>query len=107
MRKRILFFLAIFISVGLLGLFVFQKRSGSAHAEDSSPVLAAASVIPVTKGSISSVLRVAGQFIPYQEVDLHAKVSGYIRTIKVDIGDRVRIGQVIAKLEVPELNAQL
>src|SRR6185437_11929843 len=35
------------------------------------------------------------------------KVSGYIRRINVDIGDRVRAGQVIATLEVPELNAQL
>jgi RND family efflux transporter MFP subunit len=107
MRKRILLFLAIFISIGSLGLFVFRKRSGSAHAEDSSAVLPAASVAPITKGSLASVLRVAGQFIPYQEVDLHAKVSGYIRTINVDIGDRVHIGQVIARLEVPELNAQL
>ena len=38
---------------------------------------------------------------------LHAKVSGYIRRINVDIGDHVRAGQVIATLEVPELNAQV
>jgi RND family efflux transporter MFP subunit len=56
---------------------------------------------------LSSTLTVAGQFQPFQEVDLHAKVSGYIRRINVDIGDRVRVGQVIATLEVPELNAQL
>jgi RND family efflux transporter MFP subunit len=50
---------------------------------------------------------VAGEFQPYQEVELHAKVSGYIRKINVDIGDRVKIGQVIATLEVPELSAQV
>jgi len=50
---------------------------------------------------------VAGEFQPYQEVELHAKVSGYIRRINVDIGDRVKNGQVIATLEVPELNAQV
>jgi RND family efflux transporter MFP subunit len=50
---------------------------------------------------------VAGEFQPYQEVELHAKVSGYIRRINVDIGDRVKAGQVIATLEVPELNAQV
>jgi RND family efflux transporter MFP subunit len=50
---------------------------------------------------------VAGEFQPYQEVELHAKVSGYIRRINVDIGDRVKRGQVIATLEVPELNAQV
>ncbi|MEO6909816.1 MAG: efflux RND transporter periplasmic adaptor subunit [Edaphobacter sp.] len=69
--------------------------------------LSGASVAHVTRENLSSTLTVAGQFQPYQEVDLHAKVSGYIRHINVDIGDRVRAGQVIATLEVPELSAQL
>src|ERR1700734_1979870 len=66
-----------------------------------------ASVAPVTRGDLASTLTVAGEFQPFQEVELHAKVSGYIRRINVDIGDRVRNGQVIATLEVPELNAQV
>jgi RND family efflux transporter MFP subunit len=64
-------------------------------------------VARVTRQNLSSTLTVAGQFQPYQEVDLHAKVSGYIRRINVDIGDQVHAGEVIATLEVPELNAQL
>jgi len=68
---------------------------------------ATASVAPVTREDLSSTLTVAGEFQPYQEVELHAKVSGYIRRINVDIGDRVKTGQVIATLEVPELNAQV
>jgi RND family efflux transporter MFP subunit len=50
---------------------------------------------------------VAGEFIPFQEVELHAKVAGFIRRINVDIGDRVRAGEVLATLEVPELTAQV
>ncbi len=61
----------------------------------------------MVRSSIATRLRVAGQFIPYQEVDLHAKVSGYIRRIDVDIGDRVHTGQRLAILEVPELEAQV
>lgn len=72
---------------------------------ESAP--ATASVAPVTRGDLASTLTVAGEFQPYQEVELHAKVSGYIRRINVDIGDRVKNGQVIATLEVPELNAQV
>lgn len=67
----------------------------------------AASVVPVTRGSLTSTLTVAGQFEAYQQVDLHAKVSGYVRWIKVDIGDRVHQGEVLAALEVPELQDQL
>jgi RND family efflux transporter MFP subunit len=73
---------------------------------DSVPVPTAA-IATVTRGDLSSTLTVAGEFQPYQEVELHAKVSGYIRKINVDIGDRVKSGQVIATLEVPELTAQV
>jgi RND family efflux transporter MFP subunit len=72
---------------------------------ESAP--ATALVALVTRGNLASTLTVAGEFQPYQEVELHAKVSGYIRRINVDIGDRVKNGQVIATLEVPELNAQV
>ena len=70
----------------------------------TQPISAAVSV--VQRGNISHVLSLAGQFQPYQVIDVHAKVSGYVRHIYVDIGDRVRAGQTLAVLEVPELNAQ-
>jgi RND family efflux transporter MFP subunit len=50
---------------------------------------------------------VAGEFLPYQEVELHAKVAGYIKRINVDIGDHVKTGQVLATLDIPELQAQV
>ena len=74
--------------------------------QSSSDAPPAAAVSTVQRGSISHVLSVAGQFQPYQVVDVHAKVSGYLRRIYVDIGDRVRAGQTLAVLEVPELSAQ-
>src|SRR5207237_7525997 len=43
------------------------------------------------------------EFKPYQEVDLMAKVAGYVKEIRVDVGDRVQQGQVLAVLEVPEM----
>src|ERR1700722_6278304 len=47
------------------------------------------------------------EFFPYQDIDLHAKVSGFVKSITVDIGDRVKQGQTIAELEVPELRDEL
>ncbi|WP_213807290.1 efflux RND transporter periplasmic adaptor subunit [Granulicella sp. dw_53] len=87
-----------------LPCFVF---SGCKDKQPDSAPIATASVAPVTRGDLASTLTVAGEFQPYQEVELHAKVSGYIRRINVDIGDRVKNGQVIATLEVPELSAQV
>jgi RND family efflux transporter MFP subunit len=89
--------LVCFVSIGC--------KNSDSQVKTAEP--AGASVARVTRQNLSSTLTVAGQFQPYQQVDLHAKVSGYIRHINVDIGDRVRAGQVIATLEVPELNAQL
>lgn len=80
------------------------------HEERSTAAASSLRAAPVersVRGPIASYLRVAGQFIPYQDVDLHAKVSGYIRRIDVDIGDKVRAGQTLAVLEVPELEAQV
>jgi RND family efflux transporter MFP subunit len=63
--------------------------------------------VVVQRGQLANTLQVAGEFIPYQEVELHAKVAGYIKRINVDIGDRVRAGQVLATLDVPEIQAQV
>ncbi len=66
-----------------------------------------AAVAMAKRETIATSLSIAGQFIPYQNVELHAKVAGYIRHIDVDIGDHVRQGQVLAVLEIPELVAQV
>lgn len=77
--------------------------SGNARAAS----IPAARVAAAQRGDISRVLTLAGQFQPYQVVDVHPKVSGYMRKINVDIGDIVKQGQTLAMLEVPELKAQL
>jgi RND family efflux transporter MFP subunit len=80
------------------------------HDGDSATVSAnappTAAVVQVRRTPLSNTLTIAGEFLPYQEVELHAKVTGYIRHINVDIGDHVHAGQVLAVLEVPELVAQ-
>ncbi len=90
----------------VLSALAFGYIRGKGKRPSSTPIPTAL-VTPVIRGNLASTLTVAGQFQPYQEVELHAKVSGYIRRIKVDIGDHVHTGEVIATLEVPELNAQV
>src|ERR1700732_3088935 len=104
MRRERILWIAVVLLLIIVGvvLFLFVGKTKTPSAAPRS-----AAVVPVSRGNLASSLTVAGQFQPYQEVDLHAKVSGYIRRINVDIGDRVGKGQVIATLEVPELNAQV
>jgi len=82
-------------------------HSGSSSTEANAATVPAAQVATAQRGDISHVLTLAGQFQPYQVVDVHPKVSGYMRQINVDIGDVVHQGETIATLEVPELRAQL
>ena len=89
----------------LVAIAISGCRSGH-NAADAATQPQSAAVSVVQRGNISHVLSLAGQFQPYQVIDVHAKVSGYVRHIYVDIGDRVRAGQTLAMLEVPELNAQ-
>ena len=53
--------------------------------------------------NLSQGLVLTAEFRPYQEVDVMAKVAGYIRNIRVDVGDRVKQGELLATLEVPEM----
>jgi RND family efflux transporter MFP subunit len=102
MRSSFAVVLLLAMVVGAAGCSSKTKNSEADAAEIPS-----AAVARVTRGTIVHTLNLAGQFQPYQVIDVHAKVSGYIRHIYVDIGDRVREGQVLAVLEVPELDAQL
>jgi membrane fusion protein (multidrug efflux system) len=64
-------------------------------------------LIPVHKGKLTSTIAVPGELIPYQEVDLFAKVTSYVQKLWVDIGSEVHQGQLLVTLEAPELNSQL
>ena len=106
MRKQI----SLILSVGLA--FSAATSLVACHTADrKSEVRAAAvpsaKVAAAQRGDISHVLTLAGQFQPYQVVDVHPKVSGYMSRINVDIGDVVHQGQTLAVLEVPELKAEL
>jgi RND family efflux transporter MFP subunit len=106
MRKRTSYILAAGLALpAVAGLVACKSRPSS--SETGTAEIPAAAVVAVSRGNISHVLSLAGQFQPYQVVDVHAKVSGYIRDIYVDIGDKVHAGETLAILEVPELNAQL
>ena len=82
-------------------------RSGGSGPEASAATMPSARVAVAQRGDISHMLTLAGQFQPYQMVDVHPKVSGYMKRINVDIGDIVHEGETLAVLDVPELKAQL
>lgn len=81
------------------------------HSETpAAAVVEKAVTVPTAKAErrdLSRELEVAAEFRPYQEVEVHAKVSGYLKSISVDVGDHLAAGQVIGVLEVPEYEEEL
>src|ERR1700751_6221511 len=77
-----------------LGLYGW--RGGDKSSDAAAATVRLARVAVAQRGDISRVLTLAGQFQPYQVVDVHPKVSGYMRKINVDIGDIVKQGQTVA-----------
>ena len=109
MKRKAIYIVA---SVAVLGVTIaviapmFTRRARASQTEATATVQPVA-VVLVQRKPISNSLVLSGEFVPFQEVDVHAKVAGYIRKIYVDVGDHVKAGQTVAVLEVPELNAQL
>jgi RND family efflux transporter MFP subunit len=64
-------------------------------------------VVKAVTGNLAQTLAVAAEFRPFQEIDIHAKVAGYLKSISVDVGDRVRTGERLAVLEIPELQDEM
>lgn len=64
-------------------------------------------VAKVIKAPISNQLVISAELRPFQEVEVHAKVAGYVKVIYVDVGDHVMANQTLAVLEVPEIDAEL
>ena len=63
-------------------------------------------VVRVVEQPLNVILSLPGELLPYQTVAIHPRVTGFVRTIRVDRGSRVRAGEILATLEAPELLAQ-
>jgi RND family efflux transporter MFP subunit len=96
------FFVFLICSIALIGCG--EGHEAAANDAANAPV---AAVVKVSRGNIADNLEIASEFQPFQEVDVYAKVSGYIQKLYVDYGTHAKQGQILAVLEIPELQQQL
>src|SRR5277367_2788077 len=83
-----------------------SQHSEAAKTGASTGVLTVG-VVPAEIHPLSQYLTLSSELVPFQEIDVYAKEAGYVKTLLVDYGSRVRKGQLMAQLEIPELEAQL
>ncbi|MEP6534053.1 MAG: efflux RND transporter periplasmic adaptor subunit [Bryobacteraceae bacterium] len=75
-------------------------KETKAEAPAEVPTVA---VAKVSVEDLAHSLVLTAEFKPFQEIDVMAKVAGYVKKINVDVGDRVAAGQLLATLEIPEM----
>src|SRR5580692_1484203 len=93
--------LAFLLAVGL------SSCSGGGNGKASADELVTVGVTKVVKKTLSRQITLSSELVPFQEIDVYAKESGYVQKLNVDYGTHVKTGQVMALLEIPELQAQL
>lgn len=89
--------------LGLLFLGACGKKEKEKKVEEA-PVI---ETFALAKENLSSSLHLPGELVAYQQVDVYAKVPGFIKTMNVDLGTEVSAGQLLATLEAPELHSQV
>lgn len=98
---------ALLVAAGVFGVLVSGCGGDrKAEAEDAAHA-PSAPVVKVVRRDLNNELEIASEFQPLQEIEVYAKVSGYIKKLYVDWGTHVKQGQILAELEIPELQQQL
>ena len=63
-------------------------------------------VVEITTQKLDITLNLPGELTPFESVAMYARTTGFVKTMEVDRGSRVKQGQLLAQLEAPELIAQ-
>jgi RND family efflux transporter MFP subunit len=95
-------------------LIVLTIGCNSGTSDKNAPVTAApapnapttVSTIAVASSKLQTTISLPAQLTPYEQVDIYPKVTGFVETVTVDRGSRVRRGQLLVRLTAPELMSQ-
>ena len=92
----------------IMGLVSCSNKEENENKEKPSTAVAPSQeAFVLDKTAFTSSAHIPGELLAFQQVDLYAKVSSFIKKLTVDVGTEVRAGQVLAILDAPEISSQL
>src|SRR4051812_25087697 len=95
---------------GLISLCVIliscRQSTTSAPTAPAAQSLPQVEVVAVKSQKLNTTLSLPAELTPYESVDIYAKQTGFLRSISVDRGSKVKQGELIAEIEAPELLSQ-
>ncbi|RYJ51284.1 efflux RND transporter periplasmic adaptor subunit [Flavobacterium petrolei] len=95
-------FLFLVLAIVLTGCNTSEKKEIASI--ESAPVI---ETFTISKEKLATELRIPAELTGFQQVDIYAKVSSFVKELKVDIGSQVKKGQLLLILEAPEISSQL
>src|SRR5258706_9153327 len=109
MNKIIKVFTCVSLGVLLIGgLNRCTSSEGKSEEKNTEPdKIATVDVVAIEKAVLTSSLTMPGELISFQQVDLYAKQTSFVKKMYVDVGSEVKAGQLLAILEAPEITSQL
>jgi len=103
----------VHLGLAVLSVAILMESSASCGAqkagasETASTHVHEVGVVKAARKTLERQLVVSSELVPFQQIDVYAKESGFVRELNVDYGTRVKAGQLMAVLEIPELKLQL
>ena len=99
---------ALLVSIAISSELLISCSQNVGAKESSRTALAPeVGVVKVTRENLQQTLVVSSELVPFQQIDVYAKEAGFVQRLNVDYGSHVSQGQVMAVLEIPELQMQL
>jgi len=99
--------------IGLLGVLVaigaatmFSNQASEVAESASDEKIESVIVVSAHREDLTRAITIPGDIKPFQVAPVHAKVSGYLKTIRVDRGTWVKAGEPLAQLEIPEMERE-
>ena len=100
-KRKLLFGLAAVVTLGILGVWGFSVLARPETTVDPSRLAT------VERGDLARSVVATGRIEPITKVEIKSKANGIVKEIKVEVGDRVKVGQVLVELDKDNLAARL
>lgn len=88
-------------------IFIACNKPGTDNSTVNGPKIDTLKVLALKKGKVEKQTSLPGELLAFEHVEIHPKVTGYIKQLKVDIGSVVKRGQILAVIDAPEIQSRL
>src|SRR5262249_39001957 len=100
---------AALVALGIVATGLYSRAAGNARLREwtDAQAIPVVAVAPPDSGASVSALELPGRLEAYARAPIYARVSGYLKSWKYDIGAKVKAGELLAEIETPDLDQQL